>query len=62
MPNNNPEKHRIYLFRFYHSITDICFDNNEIETAKSILDEIKIQSERICNIENTIISIVPPQT
>lgn len=46
-----PEKYLIVLLGYKHSLAEICFDNNEIETAKSILDEIRQLAEK-CLEEN----------
>ena len=38
---SNPLKYLINLLGYQSSLAEICFDNNEIKTAKSILEEIK---------------------
>ena len=52
----NPEQYQIHLLNYKHSLAEICFDNNEIETAKSILDEIKPLAEK-CLVEKPFDSL-----
>ena len=42
---SNPLKYLINLLGYQSSLAEICFDNNEIKTAKSILEEIKPLAE-----------------
>lgn len=51
LSEKNPAKCLIDLLGYKHSLAEICFDNNEIEVAKSILEEIKPQAEK-CLAEN----------
>ena len=51
LTEQNPAEYLIYLLNRKHSLAEICLDNNEIEVAKSILDEIKPQAEK-CLAEN----------
>ncbi|MBR4271410.1 MAG: toll/interleukin-1 receptor domain-containing protein [Bacteroidales bacterium] len=51
LSEKNPAKYLIDLLGRKHSLAEICFDNNEIETAKAILEEIK-QPAAKCLAEN----------
>ena len=47
----NPDKYLNHWINYIHSLAEIYFDTNQIESAKSILSEIKPQAEK-CLAEN----------
>jgi tetratricopeptide (TPR) repeat protein len=52
LASDNKHKYLIYWIRRKCSLAEIYFDANQIESAKSILSEIKPQAEK-CLVENS---------